>query len=265
MKGRSITTFILLLSATLALCQTPTPPPQSSPPCLSKEDCGKLLENIERNRLDVQRGMRRLPHRKEAVAPPPENPPANPPPVQNLSFTIPADALKGLLAPLNEYTAARKEDADTNNERLKTVEQPRLEKVEIPGQNAKNDLMAAQAEQIRAETAQLIPANAKLVNAQAYLATMQGGYLKLDHLWKLGYHIVDGLAFGFGMAYQNVAGINVQQTGGGAAISNSGNVSAQGGAGGAGGAASSSSASNSSSKSTSAANSSAAASAASNP
>ncbi len=259
-----------------AVCQSPTSPPTK--PCTNQPDCSRIIEQIQKE--NCRTGNCGASHRKKETSTPPANvPPATQQPVApasppaqtassaGITLNIPPELLQGIIPIAREYADARKEDADTNARRLDTVE--------IPAEAAQSDLLKAQAEEIRA----LTPAKVKLVEAQAYLTNMQGGYLKHDHLWKLLYHGMDGTAFGMGLAYQNVAGINVQQTGGGAAISNSGNVTAKGGAGGAGGSSSSSatggsatatggnssSSSSSSSKSKSSSNSSAAASAASNP
>ncbi len=174
--------------------------------------------------------------------------------------------------PLQTWADSEKEKADTD--------QQRLQQVQIPSQGtnqfrAETERMLAEAqiEKIHADAGlvaqqttddnELLPLRKKAMQADTNLVTMRAGYLKHDHLWQLLYHMTDATGFSMGMAYQNVAGINVSQSGGGASVSNAGNnsASATGGQGGNASAtggnssSSSSSASNSSSSSKSKSNS----------
>lgn len=163
--------------------------------------------------------------------------------------------------PLQTWADSEKERADTDQQRLRQVEVPgqgtnqfraeterMLAEAQIKKINAEAGKIDADAGLVNQQTtddSELLPLRKKAMQADVNLTNMRAGYLKHDHLWQLLYHMTDATGFSMGMAYQNVAGINVSQSGGGASVSNSGNnsSSATGGQGGQGGQGGSSSAS----------------------
>lgn len=158
--------------------------------------------------------------------------------------------------PLQTWADSEKEKADTDEQRLGQVEVPAQGTNQFRAETERM-LAFAQIEAIRANARLteakatteegLLPLRKNAMAADANLTNMRAGYLKHDHLWQLLDHMVDATGFSMGMAYQNVAGINVSQQGGGASVSNAGNVTAKADGGNA--SSSSSSASQSQSKS----------------
>lgn len=210
---------------------------QTQAPCANPKDCLQIEQYIKTHNCVTEKcgptreGKKPAPKMERSSAPPqqPQQQQQSPPPAgaaasNTLSVNISPDILKGLIDPLSTFAAAKKEDADTNA--------ARLQQVEIPRQQAEDALTQAEAKRITA----LVPYEENMMDANAKL-------LRCQSSWKCGLLkdvVVQGMSstgFAMGLAWQNVAGINVSQQGGGANVSNAGNNSAtaQGGAGGAGG------------------------------
>lgn len=254
---------ITLFSALGMLAQAAQKPPDAKSTC---PPCGGDLQHCyavlppgkpvhHRRHVAVKPKQRPVPMAQSA--PPPM--PAAMPPAMPCCFE----------KPLETWANAQAERADTD--------QKRLNQVEVPAQNTnqyraetERMLVTAKVAKINAEAGllgekaatekALLPFREKATQANTKLVTMQAGYLKHDHLWQLGYHAIDGTAFGMGEAFRNVAGINVNQTGA-ASVSNSGNNTSNANATGGNSSSTSSSKSDSSSSSSSASQSDAGASA----